>query len=145
MSVWLAEKTTPLGEILFRLGDLRPELHFMREALVRAHLKQHIDDREESLGTLSTTALARVLLAKFDDPGVQTSLNPSPRDADLTAPGTTGRCGPSPYKNTGYGEQGAITPETPEERLLLRRAHLPTIPRPGSLDHLLPTLTGLPV
>jgi serine/threonine protein kinase len=103
MSIWITEKQTPLGEILVRQGDLSPEFHFMMEALVQAHLKQHGDDPEASLAALSTTALARVLLEEFGDADLRTSLNPSARAEGPTAPGEDGDS-PPPLAAAALGE-----------------------------------------
>ncbi len=76
MSVWVADKQTPLSQILVRNADLSPAHHFLMEALVKAHLNQHNDDPALSLAAIDTPALISVLIDQIDDPDVIASLAP---------------------------------------------------------------------
>jgi serine/threonine-protein kinase len=77
MSAWLAEKETPLGQILARQGDLAPDQQFVMDALIKAHLKRHNDDPAQSLADLKTVSLVRVLHDSGPDADVWSTLAPS--------------------------------------------------------------------
>ena len=84
MSSWIAEKPTPLGQILVRNGDLAPDHHSLMDVLVQAHLKQHRGDAAQSLAAVNTTALAKVLLHELPDADVRATLIPSEPETGVT-------------------------------------------------------------
>jgi tetratricopeptide (TPR) repeat protein/tRNA A-37 threonylcarbamoyl transferase component Bud32 len=107
LSAWEEAKQTPLGQILVRNGALSLENHFLMEALVKAHLKQHDDDPGRSLAAINTTVLVKVLIDRASDPDIVARLaahqpptalgDASPAHADppraegLGAPTSSGR------------------------------------------------------
>ena len=76
MQEWLLEKQTPLAELLARNGALPPDRRLLLEALVREHLKQHGDDPQQSLASLSSVDSAKQQLGQLADPDLQSSLAP---------------------------------------------------------------------
>src|SRR5262245_50035182 len=84
MHAWVLAKHRSLGEILLERGALSPDRLTLLDALVREHLKQHGNDAEQSLASISSVRSVREALAAVADPEVQASLGhlaPStPRD-----------------------------------------------------------------
>jgi serine/threonine protein kinase/tetratricopeptide (TPR) repeat protein len=75
MNAWVLEKAKPLGEILREQGKLVPERLQLLEALVAEHLKQHGNDPEKSLASLSSIGSLCVELQSLADPDVHATLS----------------------------------------------------------------------
>ena len=74
MSAWVLDKGKPLGQILRQQGSLSEEHFALLEALVQAHLKQHDNDPQQSLGAVSSVGSVRQELQQIADPELQASL-----------------------------------------------------------------------
>ena len=74
MQAWVENKQLPLDEHLARSGALNAELRQLLQPLVAAHLRQHGDDAERSLASLSSIHSARGDLEQLGDPDLQASL-----------------------------------------------------------------------
>jgi serine/threonine protein kinase/WD40 repeat protein len=91
MNRWLLQKSTPLGEILVRDGQLTAERSQLLEALVQEHLRQHADDPEQSLASVSSLGSVRHLLEQLGDPDVNASLARVPAGRTDVAPASPAR------------------------------------------------------
>ena len=74
VSVWLQDKSKPLGQILRDRKSLRDEEFQLVDALARLHLKKHNDDPEKSLAAISSLGSVAEELKQFCDPQMQASL-----------------------------------------------------------------------
>jgi serine/threonine-protein kinase len=74
MHAWVLAKHKTLGQILVEHHALSPERHTLLEALVREHLKQHSDDPQKSLASVSSLGSVRRELEQVADPDLQASL-----------------------------------------------------------------------
>ena len=59
MNAWVVEKSQSLGAILVGQQALAPERHTLLQALVQEHLKQHHNDPQQSLATVSSVGSVR--------------------------------------------------------------------------------------
>jgi serine/threonine protein kinase len=114
MSAWIADKATPLGQILVRQGDLAPDHHAVMEVLVQAHLKQHAGDAAQSLAALNTTALAKVLVEAVPDADVMASLAPHGEASTRAEAGS---------EEGGRAPAGVGLPTSAGRRFQVLRAH----------------------
>src|SRR5437763_1073719 len=71
MTAWTTAKGRPLGEILLEQNALTVERRALLEGLVREHLRQHGDDPQQSLATVSLTESVRRDLRQVTDSDVQ--------------------------------------------------------------------------
>src|SRR5207302_7033020 len=74
VSVWVLEKSAPLGAILVRQQSLTDDRRALLEALVTEHLKQHGNDPEKSLAAISSIESVRDQLRQLADPEIEASL-----------------------------------------------------------------------
>ena len=74
MSAWALEKSKPLGEILVAQQALSSQRRDLIEALVQEHLKQHNDDPQRSLQSISSIKSARAELDQISDSDLKASL-----------------------------------------------------------------------
>ena len=74
MNAWILDKRRSLGDILIEQKQLVVTRRDLLEALVTEHLKQHGNDAEKSLASLSTIASVRADLDKLADRELAASL-----------------------------------------------------------------------
>jgi serine/threonine protein kinase len=110
MQAWVFEKGKPLGQILVEQGALSVQRRELLEALVREHLRQHGDDPEKSLASLSSLGSPRAGLAGIADADVQASL------ARVSA----ARSEPNPESTVN---ESAGTSSVPGQRFRILRPH----------------------
>jgi serine/threonine protein kinase len=113
MQTWLLEKQTPLGDVLLRHGALSADRKLLLEALVREHLKQHDNDPQQSLASLSSVDSAKQQLGQLADPDVQASLGPSLSSPVLSISATL-------TQSPDAGEKSGEIPKSTERFRLLR-------------------------
>jgi len=82
MNAWVLDKSKSLAQILVKEGFLEPDRRELLEALVREHVKQHRDDAQESLASLSSIGSAQKELEQIADADVQQSLAILSRDRE---------------------------------------------------------------
>jgi serine/threonine-protein kinase len=87
LGAWVADKATPLGQILVDRRALDPATHALLEGLAKKHLEVHGGEAEKSLAALAPSGPTRELLAQLGDPDIQASLShvgsgPSPAEPD---------------------------------------------------------------
>ncbi|HVS33935.1 MAG TPA: tetratricopeptide repeat protein, partial [Gemmataceae bacterium] len=87
MHAWVLDKAKPLGQILVEQQALSNETHALLDAVVRQHIKQHGDDAEKSLASVSSVGGVREELRQIADPDVQASLAHVPSRDVLGATG----------------------------------------------------------
>src|SRR5207253_1845512 len=68
------DKAKPLGQVLHEQGALGADRRTLLEALVAEHLKQHDNDPQRSLASLSSVSSTKRHLARIEDADVQASL-----------------------------------------------------------------------
>jgi serine/threonine-protein kinase len=88
MHAWVLDKARPLGQILVAQGALDPANQALLEPLVDAHIRQHGDDPQQSLVSVSSVGSLCQELAQVADADVQASLAhlpAAPRKDDLNA------------------------------------------------------------
>jgi serine/threonine protein kinase len=78
MNAWVLEKSKSLGEILLAQQALTPSRHALLSALVEEHIKQHGDDPQRSLQSITSVSSVREELEKIADLEVQASLAQMP-------------------------------------------------------------------
>jgi len=72
---WTTDKSRLLADILVELGALNAEFRQLLDGLVAAHIKQHGNDAEKSLASVSSVGSLRdELRAALNDPDVEASL-----------------------------------------------------------------------
>jgi hypothetical protein len=64
MNAWVLEKHKPLGQILQDQGSLASSRRALLEALVSEHLKQHDNDPQKSLASLSSVGSVKQQLSR---------------------------------------------------------------------------------
>ena len=74
MHAWVLEKSRSLGDLLVERQALDPEHHTLLLGLVQAHLKQHANDAQQSLASVSSAGSLRQQLQQIADPDLQASL-----------------------------------------------------------------------
>jgi eukaryotic-like serine/threonine-protein kinase len=74
MQAWVLAKEIFLAEHLVRAGALRPEHRQLLEPLVEAHIRQHGDDPQQSLASISSLDALRSALAGLGDQQVDASI-----------------------------------------------------------------------
>ncbi len=74
MHAWVLEKQKPLGRILVAHGALAESQYDLLDAIVKAHLKQHGDNPEKSLASLSSIGSVRKDLEGIADPDIHAGL-----------------------------------------------------------------------
>lgn len=74
LHAWVLRKQEPLSQLLEEQGALTAARRELLEALVAEHLKQHQDDPQQSLASISSLGPAAVNLADIADPDLQASL-----------------------------------------------------------------------
>src|SRR5260370_42024712 len=73
-SVWIADKTSPLGQILLDRGAMRPDELALLEALGAKHLEKFGSDPLRSLEALSSVHSVREYLSRLADADLQASM-----------------------------------------------------------------------
>jgi serine/threonine-protein kinase len=89
MHAWVLAKHKTLGQILVEHHALSPERHTLLDALVGEHLKQHNDDPQRSLASVSSLGSVRRELEQVADPDLQASLGHIPSTQPPTDPQAT--------------------------------------------------------
>ncbi|MDA1054419.1 MAG: serine/threonine protein kinase, partial [Planctomycetota bacterium] len=91
VSVWLTDKSQPLGEILLQRQALQQDEHELLAALTRKHLERHGDDAQKSLTALSSLGSLRDELQSLGaaDVEVEASLSLVGRDREAADPYAT--------------------------------------------------------
>ncbi len=91
MHSWVLDKPTPLAEHLQRAGAMTAEQRQVLEPLVAMHIRQHGNDPQQSLASLSSADRLRQEFDEIQDEDVQRSLatvgwsrSPSPPDPEAT-------------------------------------------------------------
>jgi eukaryotic-like serine/threonine-protein kinase len=115
-SVWLTDKTRPLGEILIERRAIDTARHALVSALVAEHLRQHGDDPTQSLAGLPPVdATARHDLEYLADSDLQASLSgcgPRPHESDVdstvTASGETYSGSPDRFRILRFHARGGL-------------------------------------
>ena len=102
MQAWVLAKDSPLAEHLERDGFLRPENRRLLEPLVAAHIKQHADDPQKSLASISSMESVRAELAQLADPQLDASL--------ACVPAAAGRFDPQATLSVAMGEPNVSGP-----------------------------------
>src|SRR5436309_4797965 len=74
MNAWVLEKAKGLGQILVEQKALGSERHALLEALVQEHLKQHDNDPQKSLASVSSLGSVREQLEHISDSDLHASL-----------------------------------------------------------------------
>ena len=74
MHAWVLDKARPLAEILVVQKALAPNRRAMLEPLVEEHIKQHGNDAEKSLASVSSVGSLRDQLKQIADPDIQASV-----------------------------------------------------------------------
>jgi len=89
MHAWVLDKSRSLAEILVAQSHLLPDRRALMEALVCEHIKQHQDDPQKSLASLSSLGDARRDLEQIADADLQQSLATVSRDRPRHDPDAT--------------------------------------------------------
>ncbi len=74
MQAWVLDKSEPLDEILAQRGDLSQDRQALLKALVQEHLKQHGDDLQKSLASVSGIGSVGHDLRQLGDVEIDASL-----------------------------------------------------------------------
>jgi serine/threonine protein kinase len=75
MHAWVLDKAKPLGQILREQGHLDPEHLSLLQAMVRAHIRAHHNDPQQSLASLSSVSSVRQELSSVADDDLRASLS----------------------------------------------------------------------